>query len=286
MTLVKRRLIGRDHLAVVTRLLQNARLAEPDGGVWEAADVQWWWRVDQRPEPEGQPIWFEGEAPVVAVVFTRWSRSIGCDLVGRDADVTRHSDLLWRHVGEASVNHDVSMVIRDDDPVRIAAAKRAGFVAGAEAFVIGWMDAALRPSIPPLPVGIRIEPHDGGPHHMVKRSGGQVAARLAECSLYRPDLDLAVRDGENLAGYALFWADPVTGVGLLEPMRIEDGYKGRGLSKALIAEVMDRLAGAGCTRLKVSWEPANEPAARLYTGAGYQPRAAAHTWTRTAASPS
>ncbi|TMQ04136.1 MAG: hypothetical protein E6J90_52185, partial [Deltaproteobacteria bacterium] len=226
MTLVKRRLIGRDHLAVVTRLLQNARLAEPDGGVWEAADVQWWWRVDQRPEPEGQPIWFEGEAPVVAVVFTRWSRSIGCDLVGRDADVTRHSDLLWRHVGEASVNHDVSMVIRDDDPVRIAAAKRAGFVAGAEAFVIGWMDAALRPSIPPLPVGIRIEPHDGGPHHMVKRSGGQVAARLAECSLYRPDLDLAVRDGENLAGYALFWADPVTGVGLLEPMRIEDGYKG------------------------------------------------------------
>jgi ribosomal protein S18 acetylase RimI-like enzyme len=281
-TLVERRLVGRDHLAALTRLLQDARLAEPDGGAWEAADVQWWWRVDQRPEPEGQPIWFDGDVPFVAAVFTRWNGWVGCDLLGRDAAVTRHSDLLWRQVRETFTDREVSMVIRDDDPVRIAAAKAAGFAARDEAFVMGWMDPARRPSMPPLPVGIRIEPYDGGPHHMVKRSGEHVAARLAECSLYRPDLDLAVRDGDTLAGYALFWADPVTGVGLLEPMRIEDGYQGRGLAKALIAQGMDRLARAGCTRLKVSWEPANEPAVRLYSGAGYQPRATAHTWTRAA----
>ena len=275
MTVIERRLVGRDHLAVVTRLLQDARLAEPDGGAWEAADVQWWWRVDQRPEPDGQPIWF----------FTRWNGWIGCDLLGRDAAVTHHSDRLWRYVRETCTDREVSMVIRDDDPVRMAAAERAGFAARDEAFVIGWMDPARRPAVPPLPVGVRIEPYEGGPHHMVKRSGEHVAARLAECSLYRADLDLAIRDGDTLAGYALFWADPVTGVGLLEPMRIEDGHQGRGLAKALIAEGMNRLAATGCTRLKVSWEPANEPAVRLYAGAGYQPRATAHTWTRAAASP-
>jgi ribosomal protein S18 acetylase RimI-like enzyme len=282
-TLIERRLVGRDHLTVVTHLLQDARVAEPDGGAWEAADVQWWWRVDQRPEPAGQPIWFDGDVPVVAAVFTRWNGGFGCDLVGRDSDVMRHSHLLWRYVRETCTDRDVSMVIRDDDPIRITEAERAGFVARDGSYVIAWMDPARRPAVPPLPVGITIEPYHGGPHHMVKRSGDQVAARLAECSLYRADLDLAVRDGDTLAGYALFWADPVTGVGLLEPMRIEDGYQGRGLGKALIAEGMDRLAAAGCTRLKVSWEPANEPAVRLYTGAGYQARATARTWTRAAA---
>ena len=50
---------------------------------------------------------------------------------------------------------------------------------------------------------------------MIGRSGEHVAERLRECSLYHDDLDLAVYapNGE-MAGYGLFWADPITGVGL------------------------------------------------------------------------
>ena len=285
MTLREVRPVGLAHLELVTRLLQEARLAEPYGGLWEAADVQWWWREDQRPEPEGQPVWFRGEAPVVAAVFTRWKDGVGCDLLGRETELAEHSDLLWRHVGRRFTDHKVSMEIHDHDAASIAAAERAGFAAGDEAFVTGWMHAADRPAVPALPAGFRIEPYGGGAHPMARRNGPSVAERLAECSLYRPDLDLSIREGDAVAGYALFWADPVTRVGLLEPMRIEDEYQGRRLSKALVAEGMRRLAAAGCTRLKVTWHAGNEPAARLYTGAGYRPRTTSRTWTRLPTAP-
>jgi GNAT superfamily N-acetyltransferase len=276
--------VGRDYLQVVSRLLQDARLAEPDGGLWEAADLQWWWRVDQHEDPHAQSIWFDGDTPVVGVAFTRWKAGLGCDLLGTDAAVSQHAAPLWDLVRERFTDRPVEMLIRDDDPTRIAAAEQAGFEASSERFASGWMDVDDRPTPPRLPAGMRITSYAGGAHPMVARNGEQVAQRLADCSLYRPELDLAIRDGEELAGYALFWADPVTGVGLLEPMRIEDAFQGRGLSKVLIAAGLERLAAAGCTRLKVSWEMANEPAVRLYTGAGYRLRSTDRNWTRPARS--
>jgi predicted N-acetyltransferase YhbS len=213
-------------------------------------------------------------------VFTRWTGWIGCDLLGTDASVAAHRGLLWDHVDGQFRDSSVSMIIRDDDPTRIADAVRAGFVRGDDEFATAWMAASDRPGRPTLPSGIVIRPYEGGPHPMVARSGEKVAQRLAETSLYRADLDLAVWDGDLVVGYALFWADPITGVGLLEPMRIEASHQGRGLSKALIATGLERLAAAGCTRLKVSFEPSNVAAARLYLGAGFRPQSMGRTWRR------
>ncbi len=47
-------LSGGSYLPLVTRLLQQMRLASPIGGVWEAADVQWWWR-QERPTDSARP---------------------------------------------------------------------------------------------------------------------------------------------------------------------------------------------------------------------------------------
>ncbi len=63
----------------------------------------------------------------------------------------------------------------------------------------------------------------------------------------------------------------MTGVGLVEPMRVEDAHGGRGLGRVLLRAGLDRLAAAGCTRLKVSFDPSNTAAARLYLGAGFRP---------------
>ncbi|HEY7968776.1 MAG TPA: GNAT family N-acetyltransferase [Candidatus Limnocylindrales bacterium] len=270
------------YLEVVTRLLHDLRLSDPEGGLWEAADLQWWWRIDQHPAPAAQAVWLDGDRPDVAVVFTEWKDAVGCDLLGSDAAVTRRSDRLWQEVHRQATDREIAMIIRDDDAIRTAAAERAGFVRGPEQFVTGWMDADERRRPGPPPNGIRIESYRGGHHPMETRNGEAVARRLAECSLYRPDLDLAILDGDEVVGYALFWADPVTRVGLLEPMRIEASHQGRGLSKVLIAEGMDRLARAGCTRLKVTFDSGNAPAARLYAGAGYRPRSSANGWTRPA----
>jgi GNAT superfamily N-acetyltransferase len=276
--------VGLDYLRVATQLLQDARLAEPDGGTWEAADLHWWWRVDQHDDPDMQAIWADGDTPIVGVTFTRWKESLGCDLLGTDAAVSEHAGALWEYVRGRFTDRTVEMIVRDDDPTRIAAAERAGFESAHPMWGRGCINLGARPPSPGLPAGMRIEAYAGSAHPMVARNGEHVAQRLAECSLYRADLDLALRDGDQLAGYAIFWADPVTGVGLLEPMRIEDAYQGRGLGKVLIAAGLDRLATAGCTRLKVSFELSNEAAVRLYAWAGYRARSTERNWIRKPAS--
>jgi predicted N-acetyltransferase YhbS len=109
-----------------------------------------------------------------------------------------------------------------------------------------------------------------GPHPMRQRNGEEVEARLRQCSLYDPTLDLAVEaaDGQT-AGYALFWFDPMTKVGLVEPMRVEDAYQRRGLARAMLSAGLDRLAKRG--------------ARRLYVGAGFQVTSTSRSygWRRT-----
>ncbi len=101
------------------------------------------------------------------------------------------------------------------------------------------------------------------------RNGDGVAQRLDQCPLYDPALDLAVEaaDGQA-AGYALFWFDPVTEVGLVEPMRVEDAYQRRGLARALLTAGVDRLARRGARRLKVGF--GTDVARGLYVGAGFR----------------
>jgi hypothetical protein len=89
------------------------------------------------------------------------------------------------------------------------------------------------------------------PHPMIARNGAPVESRLRQCSLYDPTLDLAVEDADGMvAGYALFWFDQTTRVGLLEPMRVEDEYQRRGLARMLLTNGLDRLVRKGARRLK------------------------------------
>jgi predicted N-acetyltransferase YhbS len=103
---------------------------------------------------------------------------------------------------------------------------------------------------------------------MIARNGELVEPRLRQCSLYDPTLDLAVEDAAGrVAGYALFWFDHTTLVGLLEPMRVEDEYQRRGLARMLLTNGLDRLARKGARRLKVGFE--TDATRILYLGVGF-----------------
>ena len=117
------------------------------------------------------------------------------------------------------------------------------------------------------------------PHPMIARNGPGVEERLQRCSLYDPALDLAVETSDgSFAGYALFWADPVTRVGLLEPMRVEHAHARRGLARAMLSEGLDRLLKRGMSRLKVGFE--THAARALYVGAGFRPTLALRNYAR------
>ena len=274
--------VGVRYLETVTALLQRRRLADPQGQVWEAADLQWWWPRDRHDDPADARVWFDGAGPVAATVFTRWgSDRLGCDVLA-DADFGPAWDYAAQRSSQLGVAR-VEMAVPEDDREAQGAARRAGFVPSEDAYAVSWLDPGdRRAPVEDLPIGYRIvsRAHDRSrAHPMVRRNGAQVEDGLRQCSLYDPGLDLAVvaPDGA-VAGYALFWPDPVTGVGLVEPMRVEDEHAGRGLARQLLDAGLRGLTARGCARLKVSMEPANVAAVRLYTGAGFVVSGLDRTW--------
>ena len=262
---------GLDYLALATELLQRVRLTAPDAGLWEAADLQWWWRMPRQSDSIDQLFWVDDKGPVAGVVLTDWGRGWGCDPIVVPGSVPLAT--VWARAVEAMDGLEaVDVLVRDDDSELLDLLAAAGFVAGDERFAVTWMDAENRPDVAPLPDGFALVDRAEATtklHPMRRRNGEGVETRLRQCSLYDPGLDLAVEaaDGQ-IAGYALFWFDPVTEVGLVEPMRVEDAYQRRGLARAMLTEGLDRLARRGARRLKVGY--ATEAARALYLGAGFR----------------
>jgi len=253
----------------------------------EAADLQWWWRRDQHRDPSRQRFWLEGDSPVGAFVITDWGARLSCDLISADHDSCSVLEVLWPaalEIIESTASKPVELSIRDDQVELAEAARQAGFAERDEVTVSTWMQAWQRPEVGRLPEGFALVARSDRmtePHHMIERNGADVAERLAECTLYRPELDLSVRTvAGDLAAYSLFWADPVTGVGLVEPMRTEQAFQQMGLGRHLISVGLERLAAFGCSRLKVCYVEGNEAARRLYLGSGFRPCSRSCTYRR------
>jgi ribosomal protein S18 acetylase RimI-like enzyme len=266
---------GLDYLARATELLQRARLADEDGGLWEAADLQWWWRTPRRSDAIDQVFWFDHDGPVAAVILTDWGRAWGCDPIVARPEAAVSLPTVWDRAVEAIAAlglETVEALVRDDDDELASLVAASGFVASGDRSGIARMHAEDRSEVAAPPdrfVLVDRSEAVTGPHPMEARSGEAVEARLRQCSLYDPELDLCVKTAEGeVAGYALFWFDPVTEVGLVEPMRVEDGYQRRGLARAMLTEGLDRLAKRGARRLKVGY--ATDAARALYVGAGFR----------------
>src|SRR6266550_3694604 len=278
---------GLECLVLATELLQRTRLADADVGLWEAADLQWWWRTPRPSDVIDQLFWIDDDGPVAGVVLTDWGRVWGCDPIVVPGVATVPLPTLWAYAVEAIDAlglEAVEVLARDDDSELRSLLAGAGFVADGQQSGITWMNAGDRPDVSALPEGFALldrAQETTRPHPMRKRSGEEVEARLRQCSLYDPALDLAVEaaDGQA-AGYALFWFDPVTEVGLVEPMRVEDAYQRRGLARAMLTAGLDRLAKRGARRLKVGY--ATDVARGLYVGAGFRvtSTSSSFSWSR------
>ena len=282
-------LAGPARLAAVTTLLHRIRLEEPRAGVWEAADFQWWWRRPRASDEVATPVWVDDAGrPVAAAVLTAWPRAWWLDILRLPGLPMSLDDLAgpaWAALERLDGPSAVEALVRADDAELAAWFGARGFATAGESWS-GWQAAADRPAVAALPAGYRLADRDtrgadvAPEHPMVGRNGPEVEARLRQASLYDPRLDLAVlaSDG-SVAGYALFWHDPVTGVGLVEPVRVEDAHASRGIGYAMISAGLDRLARAGAARLKIGWE--SERAGALYARLGFTDAETLTTYRRT-----
>lgn len=284
MKLLQRHATGLEYLHLVTGLLQRIRLDSAEHGIWEAADLQWAWRGDQHAEPNGATFLIgDDDKPVAAVVI---SNRLSCDLIFGPVDSHLLSE-MWS-AAEAALatmaDGPIEMAVRDDDAATISIAMEAGFIADDDVAVSCWLDAGDRPQISDLASGYRMlsrADKSSTPHHMIKRSGEHVAERLKECSLYDPSMDLFVEapDG-SVAAYALFWPDPVTGVGLVEPVRTEDDHQNRGLARHMLTAGVELLAAVGCARMKITYMDDNPVSKHIYRSAGFRPADTARSYRR------
>lgn len=75
-------LTGLPRLTAVTALLHRIRLKEPRAGVWEAADMQWWWRRPRASDEVALPVWFDDpDQPIAAAVLTEWPHAWWLDII-------------------------------------------------------------------------------------------------------------------------------------------------------------------------------------------------------------
>jgi GNAT superfamily N-acetyltransferase len=191
---------------------------------------------------------------------------------------------VWAATLEAAAGHrgEALQVLVFGDNVPLAGlAIQSGFAMTDESAGTSWMDADHHPPVAQVDGFTIVDRLTRGdrPHPMIARNGELVEPRLRQCSLYDPTLDLAVEDAEGrVAGYALFWFDPLTLVGLVEPMRVKDEYQRRGLARMLLTSGLDRLARKGARRLKVGFE--TDAARNLYLGAGFVQRSIDRLFTR------
>ena len=266
---VRRELLrGLERLNATTTVLQRARLVDPVGGMWEAADVQWWWRRPRATDELALPVWFDEVGPVAAAGLTAWGDIWQADVFAVPSIVDVED--VWAATLEANAAEALQVIVSGSEAPLAGIAIQSGFVMTDKLSGTAWMDADQRSPVAQVDgfaIVDRVTRADR-PHPMIARNGELVEPRLRQCSLYDPTLDLADEDADGrVAGYALFWFDHTTLVGLLEPMRVEDEYQRRGLARMLLTNGLDRLARKGARRLKVGF--GTDAARNLYVGAGF-----------------
>jgi GNAT superfamily N-acetyltransferase len=264
---------GLERLNATTEVLQRARRADPFRGLWEGSDVQWWWGRPRVTNELALPVWFDDDGPVGAVGLTasgdRWQTDVfAVPSKMSEADV-------WAATMDAAAQHwggPLEMLVRGGDSSLVELALESGFTMTDEPSGTSWMEAEQCPSLTHVE-GFEVIDRTMRldiPHQMIARNGEQIEERLRQCSLYDPELDLCVVTGDGeVAGYALFWFDPTTLVGLLEPMRVLDDFQRRGIARMLLGHGLHRLVHKGAVRLKVGYQ--SEAARDLYLGSGFVP---------------
>jgi len=225
----------------------------------------------------------DAREPVAAVILTEWGRVWGCDPMTIGSTPAVSPAAIWARALELVDSLRlvaVETLVRDDDVEWQRLVAGSGFAMVGDTSGTCWMDAEERPAVAPFPSGLTLSDRTRQgwlPHPLRTRNGSAVQARLRQCSLYDPSLDLAIRaEHGEVAGYALFWFDPVTRVGLVEPMRVEDAYQRRGLARAMPTEGLARLVRRGARRLKVGY--GTDIARALYVGAGFQVTSSCRTY--------
>lgn len=178
-----------------------------------------------------------------------------------------------------------TMWVAETDRLRIHWLEMRGFQPSQQGMFL--MQRSLGSALPEikLPQGFQIRPV-AGEHEVHLRAAASHAAFgsgkpfeaywprmlcFMQSPVYQPENDLVtVSPNGDFASFCLLWPDPVTRVGLFEPVGTHPAFHGLGLARAVMAAGLQRLHKLGMTQANVCVESDNLPAIRLYESLGFQ----------------
>jgi ribosomal protein S18 acetylase RimI-like enzyme len=176
-----------------------------------------------------------------------------------------------------------SMEFRDDDQDRRALAAAHGFVHNVHASYVHFQrQLGTLPALPPIPGGFVIRPLAGAAEaaayaqaHRAAFDGKAMTAQWRERTigtpLYQPDLDLvAVAPDGTVAGFCVGWHEPTRGVAQFEPVGVHPRYQRRGLSRALLTQMLHRFKARGASVAVVETDLDRTAARAAYAAVGFK----------------
>ncbi len=187
---VRRELLrGLGRLNATTTVLQRARLADPLGGMWEAADVQWWWRRPRATDELVLPVWFDEVGPVPAAGLTAWGNTWQADVFTVPSIVDAQD--VWAASLTATAAHPgkaLQVLMCADNAPLAALAIQSGFAMTDELSGTTWMDADQRPPVAQVDgfAIVDLVTRADRPHPMIARNGELVEPRLRQWPAARP----------------------------------------------------------------------------------------------------
>lgn len=249
------------------------------------------WAFD---EPENAHLWFDqnGQLTAWAVLQTPfWTVDYVCP---PEWETVLHPEILaWIEQRTATVQSTVferpAWYVNgfSGQTERIRQLENAGFECQSDVGEDSWSKVLLRrpgstPVEPaPLAPGFTIRPLAGQEevqnyvtlHQTVfesKNMTEQWRARTLQHPVYRPELDIVIEapDGQ-LAAFCIGWYDAALQAGQIEPLGSHPTYRGLGLGRAALAEVLIRLGALGARQIYVETDQQRNPALRLYESAGF-----------------
>ena len=173
-------LAGLDCLGALTTLLQRIRSSDPTAGLYDTAEMQFWWTVPRSTDSLGQLFWFDDDGlPSAAVIATDWGSGVSLlyeettlvVLVLPDASPEWLAHVVERglaHAAESGIGVVELEVDREDEVMRGLLFGR-GFAVKEDGLVECWLDSSARPSVSPLHAGYRLATRKATmnqPHHL------------------------------------------------------------------------------------------------------------------------
>ena len=186
--------VGVHYLEVTTALLQRVRSVHPTKGLFEAADLQWWWRTARSTNNLPQLFWFDHLGrPEAAVIAIDWGDGIAlAPVVMPDATPDWVAHVIERglaHTSETGFGAVDLEVDRADHVMRevlvghgFAIEEDGTDVSSVSVPVVeAWLAADAQREISLLHEDYRLSSRLDTmqcPHHMIQRSGTNVETRL------------------------------------------------------------------------------------------------------------